>query len=207
MDTLGALALGTEAPTQDLLERRPYKRNASLISLPMRRNILFQSSYQLILLLVLLFRGAEWFGVKPMGQDVNCFKYTNNYASFNVGPTWDLNTLTTTNDISLADVSCSTFTQLCPNLDSACYESQNQFITQANATYATQFSFLDLGGFEDDCLKCQVRDYTHGTIIFNAFIFCQVSNFIFLNLLLIIAFVFFLFFSYSAFFSYAVRLY
>jgi Ca2+-transporting ATPase len=35
MDTLGALALATEAPTIKLLNRRPYRRQASLISKPM----------------------------------------------------------------------------------------------------------------------------------------------------------------------------
>jgi len=30
--------------------------------------------------------------------------------------------------------------------------------------------------FEEDCLTCSQKDYTHGTIMFNAFIFCQVFN-------------------------------
>eukprot|EP00605_Chrysophyceae_sp_TOSAG23-4_P001569 GSChrysophyteH1.ASY1.ANO1.1720.1 assembled CDS len=88
MDTLGALALGTEKPTPVLLQRKPYKRNASLVSKPMWRNIAFQSAYQLILLFVLLFASAKWF----------------------------------------------------------------------------------------DCLSCANKDYTHGTIIFNAFIWCQIFN-------------------------------
>jgi len=58
MDTMGALALGTEPPTLDLLERRPYKRSAHLVSIPMWRNIFAQSAYQLALLLVLLLAGA-----------------------------------------------------------------------------------------------------------------------------------------------------
>ena len=58
MDTMGALALGTEAPTLDLLERRPYKRSAHLVSLPMWRNILVQSLFQLVLLMVMLLMGA-----------------------------------------------------------------------------------------------------------------------------------------------------
>jgi magnesium-transporting ATPase (P-type) len=37
MDTMGALALGTEPPSPSLLDRRPYKRNASLISNKMIR--------------------------------------------------------------------------------------------------------------------------------------------------------------------------
>ena len=62
MDTMGALALGTEPPGADLLNRRSYKRDASLISLPMWRNILVQASYQLGLLVFLLKRGPEIFG-------------------------------------------------------------------------------------------------------------------------------------------------
>ena len=42
MDTMGALALGTEPPSPSLLNRRPYKRDASLISNVMWRNILVQ---------------------------------------------------------------------------------------------------------------------------------------------------------------------
>lgn len=34
MDTMGALALGTEPPSPDLLKRRPYKRNARCLSTP-----------------------------------------------------------------------------------------------------------------------------------------------------------------------------
>jgi len=61
MDTMGALALGTEPPKLELLDRRPYKRDASLISLPMWRNILIQATYQLGLLVFLLNKGPELF--------------------------------------------------------------------------------------------------------------------------------------------------
>jgi len=59
MDTMGALALGTEPPKPELLDRRPYKRDASLISLPMWRNILIQATYQLALLVYLLNKGPQ----------------------------------------------------------------------------------------------------------------------------------------------------
>jgi magnesium-transporting ATPase (P-type) len=59
MDTMGALALGTEPPKLDLLDRHPYRRNASLISRPMWRNILVQATYQLSLLVYLLKKGPE----------------------------------------------------------------------------------------------------------------------------------------------------
>lgn len=54
MDTMGALALGTEAPTSALLKRKPYKRNASLINNQMWRNIFIQFLYQMFILIVLL---------------------------------------------------------------------------------------------------------------------------------------------------------
>jgi magnesium-transporting ATPase (P-type) len=61
MDTMGALALGTEPPADSLLDRRPYKRDASLINWPMWRNIMIQATYQLGLLLFLLRQGPAVF--------------------------------------------------------------------------------------------------------------------------------------------------
>ena len=46
----------------DLLQRRPYKRDASLINRPMWRNILVQASYQLALLIFLLKEAPVMFG-------------------------------------------------------------------------------------------------------------------------------------------------
>jgi Ca2+ transporting ATPase len=40
MDTLGALALATEPPTENLLKRKPYKRNEYIISPLMMKHIL-----------------------------------------------------------------------------------------------------------------------------------------------------------------------
>ena len=61
MDTMGALALGTEPPRIELLDRRPYRRDASLISRPMWRNIFVQATYQLALLVFLLNKGPRLF--------------------------------------------------------------------------------------------------------------------------------------------------
>merc|ERR1712070_1263487 len=71
MDTFGALALGTEPPIQELLERKPYKRTASLISVPMRRNIVVQSAFQLA---VLFFLMASPGSVGVVGGE-QCFTY------------------------------------------------------------------------------------------------------------------------------------
>lgn len=64
MDTMGALALGTESPSPELLARRPYKRDASLINNKMWRNIFVQSIFQICLLAYLLVSGAEDFDVE-----------------------------------------------------------------------------------------------------------------------------------------------
>eukprot|EP01106_Pelomyxa_sp_JSP_P006690 TRINITY_DN2076_c0_g2_i1.p1 TRINITY_DN2076_c0_g2~~TRINITY_DN2076_c0_g2_i1.p1 ORF type:complete len:369 (-),score=103.98 TRINITY_DN2076_c0_g2_i1:139-1245(-) len=57
MDTMAALALGTEKPTDALLKRRPFGRYDRLISNLMIRNILIHACYQLAILLVLLYAG------------------------------------------------------------------------------------------------------------------------------------------------------
>merc|ERR550539_1814258 len=64
MDTLAALALATEMPTDALLERRPYSRNTVLISKPMWRFVFVHSFFQLIICLVLLFNGESWLGLE-----------------------------------------------------------------------------------------------------------------------------------------------
>ena len=63
---MGALALGTEPPSPDLLNRRPYRRDASLISNQMIRNITVQFLYQMaVLAYLLLFDGPKHFSTLP----------------------------------------------------------------------------------------------------------------------------------------------
>lgn len=57
MDTLASLALATELPTPDLLQRKPYGRTKPLISRTMMKNILGQGVYQLFIIFTLLFAG------------------------------------------------------------------------------------------------------------------------------------------------------
>ncbi|KAL0239176.1 hypothetical protein PCE1_004867 [Barthelona sp. PCE] len=55
MDTLAALALSTEPPSDALLERKPYGRSESLIAPTMWRNIIVGTIYQLVVEFVLLY--------------------------------------------------------------------------------------------------------------------------------------------------------
>ncbi|MPC95550.1 Plasma membrane calcium-transporting ATPase 2 [Portunus trituberculatus] len=59
MDTLASLALATEAPTPDLLQRKPYGRTKPLISRTMMKNILGQAVYMISIIFVLLFYGDK----------------------------------------------------------------------------------------------------------------------------------------------------
>merc|ERR1719361_1481696 len=63
MDTLAALALATELPTDSLLQRRPYRRNIHLISPSMWRFVFVHSFFQLIIMFILLFGGEDFLDI------------------------------------------------------------------------------------------------------------------------------------------------
>ena len=63
MDTGAALALATEPPGEDLLTRKPYKREELIVTGVMWRNIVGMAVYQAILLVIMLFWGQDIFGL------------------------------------------------------------------------------------------------------------------------------------------------
>ncbi|CAM8989389.1 unnamed protein product [Rhodiola kirilowii] len=63
MDTLGALALATEPPTDELMKRAPVGRKGNFISNVMWRNILGQSFYQFMVIWMLQAKGKGMFGL------------------------------------------------------------------------------------------------------------------------------------------------
>ncbi|KAM7462870.1 hypothetical protein LguiA_030993 [Lonicera macranthoides] len=73
MDTLGALALATEKPTKELMEKKPVGRSEPLITNIMWRNLIAQSFYQIIVLLTFQFKGEEIFGVNERVKDTLIF--------------------------------------------------------------------------------------------------------------------------------------
>jgi P-type Ca2+ transporter type 2C len=193
MDSFGALALGTEAPTKELLNRKPFKRSASLVSRPMIRNILTQAWYQLAVLLFILFSPHTLFpGIVTANK---CVKFRIESSN----KVWDLNTNKITSDSSniyLPRATCSDFGNYCPNKDRSCFETSQTWVRTvpiySNVTNSTtnitklvkterrdtkEFSFDKLVDFETTCLPlCAKHDYTHGTVIFNAFVWCQIFN-------------------------------
>ncbi|KAF4042137.1 Cation transporting ATPase C-terminal domain [Phytophthora infestans] len=106
MDTMGALALGTEAPTEALLDRRPYKKSAKLLGRCMVKNIIVQSLFQLLLVFLLLIYGAEQFGYHDGNKCVS-WKYSVK-SSF---PTLSNDTCVTVNGDTCWSLSCDDYAQ------------------------------------------------------------------------------------------------
>jgi Ca2+ transporting ATPase len=64
MDSLAALALATEKPTEEQLNRLPYSRDEYIITADMWKNIICMAAYQIKCLIVILFYGHVLFGVE-----------------------------------------------------------------------------------------------------------------------------------------------
>lgn len=62
MDTFAALALATEPPHADI-RGLPAKKSDMIVNEVMWRNIILQSVYQITWLLLLLFKGKDWFNI------------------------------------------------------------------------------------------------------------------------------------------------
>jgi len=68
MDSLASLALATEPPTDDMLQRPPVNRSKSMITKSMWTNMLGHAFYQAVVLLFLLFAFPD-IGSMPQGTD------------------------------------------------------------------------------------------------------------------------------------------
>lgn len=71
MDTFAALALATEPPSNDLYNRNPQDKKEFIVNPIMWRNLLGQSLYQIIILLLILFIGPtqDWYVYPVYGTD------------------------------------------------------------------------------------------------------------------------------------------
>ncbi|KAC9320174.1 hypothetical protein E3N88_45998 [Mikania micrantha] len=83
MDTLGALALATEPPTDHLMHRSPVGRREPLVTNNMWRNLIIQALYQVAVLLVLNFRGTAILNLKKdeRGNAVMIIQFLGKFTS------------------------------------------------------------------------------------------------------------------------------
>ena len=168
MDTLGALALGTEMPTMAILARKPYKRSAPLVSKPMLRNIIVQAIFQLAVLLFILFN-HKVFDILP-GEtcaDYEMTKSTENY--------WSFGSVKKHSDGS-GDFGCNAFVEKCDVRDDQCL-LEKHYVEDPVTLESYSVYFADLEDFRKECFKdCNKHEWVHGSLMFNAFVFCQICN-------------------------------
>ena len=69
MDTFAALALATDPASESLLDRKPDKKTAPLFSVEMYKQILFQSTYQIIITLIFHFLGLRILGYRTSSDN------------------------------------------------------------------------------------------------------------------------------------------
>ncbi|KAL6185015.1 hypothetical protein ACLB2K_041150 [Fragaria x ananassa] len=73
MDTMAALALATDKPTQELMEQPPVLRSERVISYLMWRNVFAQALFQVAVLLILQFKCKSIFGVSDKVNNTMIF--------------------------------------------------------------------------------------------------------------------------------------
>lgn len=69
MDTFAALALATDPPSPSVLDRKPDRKSAPLITVSMGKMIVAQAVCQLAITLVLNFRGKQLLGYGSSSHD------------------------------------------------------------------------------------------------------------------------------------------
>jgi len=76
MDSFASLALATEKPNDELLNRKPYSRDADILTPMMKLNIISQALFQIIILTVILFYGDVMFNV-PSDRELEHYMWNN----------------------------------------------------------------------------------------------------------------------------------
>jgi len=86
MDSLASLALASEPPVDALLTKPPVNRTDHMVTHRMWANMLGHASYQIIIVMLLLFKGPEWLNIEPghevEEQNENSVHYTLIFNSF-----------------------------------------------------------------------------------------------------------------------------
>ncbi|KAL3505905.1 hypothetical protein ACH5RR_031287 [Cinchona calisaya] len=121
MDTLGAFALTTEPPNDDLMKRPPVARKGNFISNVMWRNILGQSMYQFVILWYLQVSGKSVFHLDGSDADLilntlvfNTFVFCQVFNVISSRETENLNVFKgiLKNHIFVAVISCTVLFQI-----------------------------------------------------------------------------------------------
>ncbi|KAF7197993.1 Calcium-transporting ATPase 2 [Pseudocercospora fuligena] len=83
MDSMAALALASDAPTEEILDRKPAKRSAPLISVIMWKMIIGQAIYQLVVTFILYYVGPSILNYPADGSEIRSVVF-NTFVWFQV---------------------------------------------------------------------------------------------------------------------------
>lgn len=167
MDSLASLALATETPKPELLQRPPYRKREYIISQRMVKHILGQAIFQSIVILVILFGGANFI------QEEFCGSYR-------------LPSGTTINKGECGGVKEKLqFTMIAEKLTETIKQKGNpEYLETLQAAWAAG-DFYILEGMQQDIQQRPMykafEDETpsrHLSIVFNLFVFMQIFNMI-----------------------------
>jgi magnesium-transporting ATPase (P-type) len=150
MDTMGALALGTEPPSPTLLLRKPYKRNASLISNVMIRNILIQYLFQIVLLIYLFYYAVDDFQLGSIA--------------------------TTKSSASSISKLFASFTSTASSAIKALPTKDNKSASFFSSSFMSWTSSSSAAKTIPTIAESPLVSLQKNTIIFNTFVFCQLFN-------------------------------
>lgn len=84
MDTLAALALATEPPQEDILNRQPYHKDAPIVTEVMWRNVFGHAIYQMFIIIVIIFIWPVTSLIHPYDyQKIEASELTHNTGGYN----------------------------------------------------------------------------------------------------------------------------
>ncbi len=169
MDSLGSVALATEKPTEDILNRKPYKRDEFIVSKKMFKHIIGQSAFQLVIIFILLFKSTSFIvETEPTMIEytyglLKCFPNNSTYYIFYQGNLDDKKVF------------------LLSGLDSLFKDDEN--VTNDLIHNLSLFSYCNqtFGGYMNlkSAYKYVIDDVystTHYTLVFNTFVMTQLFN-------------------------------
>lgn len=161
MDSLGSLAIAGEKPHLDLLNRPPNKKSAFIINKKMLKHIIGQSSYQLIVLFIIMFSADRW--LLEYDSDLQQVSY-DFLKCFPQAPIYHSGSFTKENMYVLSGL--ETFY-------SASHLRSNSTECQSNDMF-----FGDAKNAKEAFNKFISKYFgtSHYTIIFNTFVFMQIFN-------------------------------
>lgn len=157
MDTFAALALATDPPRRELLERRPYAKLESIINITMWKNVFGQAAYQMTISLLLLSAAGLFMGLDPFQGDATALVASDAWCMRYMGP------------LSVAseavDEGYDYFNRCSEHVNST------ESVVSSDST-AVVYTYDDL---ICQCLAEEVKKVQY-TFIFNAFVWGQIFN-------------------------------